>query len=194
MRFDTGTHLIRTFSAAAAIFLLLTGAARRDRRIDPFELPLGARIDSVVAELALPFSTRGPQRIVKNVEAIPRLFESQNLVLHAGEEGTLAAIHVQIVPDSGLTGADVLRLADDVRSRLIARFGAPAWERREGRARGEEVVFALSNGEVVRMSQWETKDRSIRAGIPRRIDGKVIVEIAITRERLPRGELFWSAE
>lgn len=186
------TRISKHLSAALAISILLVGAGPGERRFDLFALALGVPIEAATSGMA--FSSRGRQLVARNIEAIPRLFESQTVVLQADEDARLAAIHIQIAPGSGSTGSEVLRLADQVRSRLIDRFGVPSWERREGRAPADQILFALSSGEIVRMAQWQMEGRTVRAGIPRRIDGRVIVEIAITEEPLLRDDLFWSAE
>lgn len=43
------------------------------------------------------------------------------------------------------------------------------------------------------MLEWR-RPHTIRAGIPRRADGRVFIEVWITAERLPRSELFWGDE
>jgi hypothetical protein len=187
------TRTCNCLIAAVTMLILLVAAGPRVPRLDPFELILGAPIESATTS-GFAFYARGRQRVARNVEAIARLFESQNLVLEADEDGRLAAIHVQIVPDSGSTGGEVFRLADQVRSRLIDRFGAPSWEQHQGSVPAGEILLALGNGEVVRMAQWEMEGRAIRAGIPRRMDGRVFVEIVITPEPLSRNDLFWSSE
>lgn len=186
------TGISNRLAAALAISVLLTGAGPGELEHDPLALSPGTPIE--VASSGIAFHARGRQLVARNVEAIPRLFESQTVVLQADEDARVAAIHIQIAPGSGSTGGEVLRLADQVRSRLIDRFGAPWWERREGRAAADEILPALRSGQIVRMAQWEMQDRAVRAGIPRRIDGRVIVEISVTPKPLPRYELFWSAE
>jgi hypothetical protein len=114
-----------------------------------------------------------------NVEVISGIFERQDVVRRGD------AVHVQIVPDRGASLAEILRLADDVRLKLKKQHGTPSWERQE--EHGDLHV-------KVRTTQWETPQRTIRVGIPRRVDGKVLVEIAITRRPLPRTDPFWSAE
>lgn len=171
---------------AAALLIFLA--------IDPFQLVLGRPVAAVRSELDLRFHRRGDQLVARSVEVFPAIFDSQDLVLRSDAERRLGAVHVQIVPDEGATGSDVLRLFDGVRAELRSKFGAPAWERREGEARGEEILGALERGEVVRLSQWDTPAGAVRCGIPRRVDGRVIVEMMITKTPPPRGELFWGAE
>lgn len=119
--------------------------------------------------------------IVWNAEAIAGVFETQKIVMKIDSARRLRAVHVQITPDSNATAADLARLVDDVRRRLAEKLGRPAWER-------------AGDLRLARTTQWETRSRTVRAGIPARIDGKLLVEIAITPRPLPRAEEYWSAD
>jgi len=127
-----------------------------------------------------------------------RVFEVQQTILRFDGmgigTGRLAAVHLRIEPDPGSSGAEVLRLYSQVRAELIRVLGRPAWERAEGFAPPGEIVYALSDGSLVRYLQWELDGRTVRAGVPRRVDGKLYLEVAITAERLPRHEAFWGLQ
>ena len=127
-----------------------------------------------------------------------RVFEVQQTILRFDGmgigTGRLAAVHLRIEPDPGSSGAEVLRLYSQVRAELIRVLGRPAWERAEGFAPPGEIVYALSDGSLVRYLQWEADGLTVRAGVPRRVDGKLYLEVAITAERLPRHEAFWGLQ
>jgi DNA-binding PucR family transcriptional regulator len=129
-----------------------------------------------------------------------RVFEVQQTILRFDDIGTgigvgrLASVHLRIEPDPGSSGAEVLRLYSQVRAELIKVLGRPAWERAEGIAPPGEIVYALSDGSLVRYLQWEADGLTVRAGVPRRVDGKLYLEVAITAERLPRHEAFWGLQ
>lgn len=161
---------------------------------DPFALQLGATREETISTLRA--QGHEPLRLPGDFlqidwPALPDLYESQRTMLRFDDRGRLQSVHIILDPQPGASGRQVLRLADDVRKRVIARLGRPAWERREDAASGE-VLYGLSNGEIIRMTQWEfPPQRFIRAGIPRRVSGEVAVEVAITPEPAARGEEFW---
>jgi hypothetical protein len=127
-----------------------------------------------------------------------RVFEVQQTILRFDDIGTgigrLASVHLRIEPDPGSSGAEVLRLYSQVRAELIKVLGRPAWERAEGIAPPGEIVYALSDGSLVRYLQWEADGLTVRAGVPRRVDGKLYLEVSITAERLPRHAAFWGLQ
>jgi hypothetical protein len=189
------TKVSESAAAAAAIIFLMGAAA--PVHIDPFELIVGSRIESVISEMTergMILHTRGSLHVARSTAAIPRLFERQDLVLVEDIGGRLSAVHVHIIPEWSASGPEILRLFEDVRAHLIGRLGRPSWERREGQARGDGILEAFGNGELTHVTQWDSPGRSIRTGVPRRVDGRVLVEIRITRERQARNEMFWSAE
>ncbi|HUP63791.1 MAG TPA: hypothetical protein VM557_00725 [Thermoanaerobaculia bacterium] len=132
-------------------------------------------------------------RIVVEEPLLEAVFERQTAVF-LFENGRLQAAHLVVTPDRDSMGEDVLRLSDEI-ERITARaLGRPAWRRREGGAPGHSLLQAISVGEVVRVAQWEEKERTIRTGIPRRLDGSIGPEIVITRQRIPKGREMWGAD
>jgi hypothetical protein len=139
--------------------------------------------------------TKKPERAVvrTNEPALPAIFERQTTTLRHDAVGKLQTVSVQFDPPAGSRGEDVLRVWRDIRGQLLKKLGPPEWERSEGSSQGGQLLERLSTGEIVRMMEWR-RPHTLRAGIPRKVDGRVVVEIYITGERLPPSELFWGEE
>ncbi len=160
------------------------------------ELPLGTRVADVEARLA----DWGLDPVVQNSTALliegpilTSVYDLQRSFLEFDAAGHLSSIDVQVVPDPGSNGADVMLLYENVKAELMRRLGRPAWERSEGSTRGGGVLVGLSNGTLIRYLQWEG-EVFVRAGIPRRTDGDLIVEVLITARPIPRRQLYWGRE
>lgn len=136
-------------------------------------------------------AARASENVIRTMEpSLPRVFDRQITTMKFDADGRLVSVSIQIMPPFNSRPEDVLRLYRDVRGELLRAYGAPAWERTEGSAEGGNLLLRLNTGEVVRMLEWH-RPHTVRAGIPRRVDGRILVEVWITAERLPRSELFW---
>jgi hypothetical protein len=113
---------------------------------------------------------------------IPRVFARQSARLELDGDGLLLRAAVQIVPAPGSTGEDLLTLYDDVFAELLRALGRPAWDQRQGRSRRGDELWALASGELVRAAEWRLP-HPLRLSIPRRGDGRMLVEVAIGGER-----------
>lgn len=131
----------------------------------------------------------GGRGLALDTPVLPAVFEEQRTVLVLGDLGRVASVHVQFLPEPSSRAAEVLRLYADVRSALVRLLGRPAWERAEGLG-GDVSLAAISDGSLIRYLQWDG-DVTVRAGIPRRVDGEVLVEIAVTRTALRRRQEHW---
>ena len=160
------------------------------------ELPLGTRLPDVEARLAdwgLDSVVYDSSTLLIEDPILESVYDMQRSFLEFDAAGHLTSIEVQAVPDPGSNGADVMLLYENVKAELMRRLGRPAWERSEGSPRSGSILVGLSNGTVIRYLQWEG-DVFVRAGIPRRTDGDLVVEVLITSRPIPRRELYWGRE
>jgi hypothetical protein len=168
--------------AALAIVLSMAAAGADAGSFDALALRPGAAIGEMLAHAGHSGTWRGRQFVIDG-EALDGVLETQRIVMTADATAQrLAAIHVQIFAHRGSSEGELLRLADEVRRRLTARFGAPEWEWWDARDRARVAQWRLDEGPVV------------RAGVPERFDGRRAIEIAITPRPFPRNERFWGAE
>lgn len=133
------------------------------------------------------------EMLVFNYDVLPGVYAEQRAILLFTEDGELDKIYLQVLPFPNSTGNDVLRLYDEVRQQCIRLVGVPTWEIVEGNGSGPDLLRDLTWGRAVRMAQWEDRTRSMRMGIPERVDGKVLIELLVTREPLPRSDRMWGA-
>ncbi|MGH9456208.1 MAG: hypothetical protein ACRD2J_01035 [Thermoanaerobaculia bacterium] len=164
---------------------------------DPFLLSFGDSKHDVIASIEerghRPLSLDARSVLIEG-PVLPDVYENQREVLRFDAAGNLKGIHVQIEPEPGARGRDLLRLTDEVRKRLVERLGRPTWERREGTAGPGEIVYAFAEGDLVRTTEWHQAGRFVRAGIPRSMSGRLVVEIVVTPTPIERGEAFWGIE
>lgn len=186
---------MRKPAGRAFVVIVLIVIAWPVAALDLLSLAPGTKRAEIVARLAKAHveASKGERgSLVLDEPLLPDIFERQRTLLEFDGEGRLTSVHLRVVPESGATGDEVLRLYEDVKNRLLKLLGRPAWERREGDAAPDEILYALSNGDLVRVIQWEGPT-TIRAGIPRRVDGEIAIEILITRDRISRTEEYWGA-
>ena len=122
------------------------------------------------------------------------IYEAQRSLVEFDGKRRLTTLNVRVLPEPGSSGSDILRLYNDVKDSLIGKLGPPTWELQSGQAgRPEDILIALSNGDLLRSVQWEGS-RNIRMGIPPRVDGEVAIEILITKHPIRRSTTFWGGK
>ncbi|HSN69006.1 MAG TPA: hypothetical protein VLV48_07160 [Thermoanaerobaculia bacterium] len=185
---------MRRTLAAFAFAMLASSAGGAE--LDVLALDLGAEreaIERLLAEASLEPLRASDREILLDVTIVPGVFERQVTRLRFDDEARLLSIAVRIEPAPHRDGRDVLQIHQTVRNHLLRRLGRPAWEDAEGSDASSDVLRQLASGEVVRVIEWHGERRAIRAGIPRRIDGRTNIEIAVTAEPLPRFERSWGS-
>jgi len=143
----------------------------------------------LLADAGLEGGDAGGELVVAG-PVLAEVFAAQRALFRFDRDGALSSFSVQVRPDPGSDGREVLRLWDDVRHEFIRTLGPPAWERDEVPP-GDPLV-ALAARRLVKLVQWED-GRTVRLGIPHRIDGDVLVEILVTRDHLARTRLDWGS-
>jgi hypothetical protein len=163
------------------LFLLLSSPAGHfsaSPLIDVSKVSPGMQIESAITALAVAESGVWRRRqFVVDALAFPGLLEPQKVVLTADLFGRLRALHVQVFAARG----EVDRVYERLRRELIELHGPPRWERRAGT--GDRAV-----------AQWKLGTGHLMAGVPRRVDGRDVVEVAITADPIGRAEHFWGAD
>jgi hypothetical protein len=165
--------------------------------LDFFEFIPGSprpEVEGRLREAGLRFRSPEPSRIEVRATLLPGVFELQRAVFDFGVDGRLHTATVEITPAFNSDGLDVLELYEEVASTLLRRLGNPARERSTGTIRDAgQILVGLSNGEVERMMEWEA-DHTVRAGIPRRVDGKVLVLVMVSSRELSENNPFWGPD
>jgi len=160
------------------------------------DLPLGAERAEVlrtVEEAGWRHSRFDRRGLLVEGDLVPELFLRQSALLELDAENRLSRIDVALWPPEGSDGSDVLRSYEDLVRALSRRLGPATWEEASGTAPSRELLVALRDGRVVRCLQWDGPP-SVRAGIPLRTDGRVVLQILVTDEPLDRGRRLWGRD
>jgi len=183
----------RLFAAAFAVLAALVIGAPGAAGAGILDLAPGmprARVEQVLAEADLGGGKENDGEILLLAPVLPEVFAAQRALLRFDDGGSLRTVSIQIRPDRGADGRELLRLWDDVRHELIRALGAPAWERDE--VPPGDPLEALARRRLVKLVQWED-GHVVRLGIPYRVDGEVLIEVLITSEHLARTRLDWGS-
>lgn len=137
-----------------------------------------------------PFGRRG---LLFSGAVVPELYADQRTLLEFDNQHRLRAAHVVIRLPDGSSGSEVMRLYGEFKSALLRRLGPANWERSSGTASSRDLLAALSEGRVVRFVQWDGPP-CIRAGVPVRADGQVVLQVLVAAEKLDRGRTLWGRD
>lgn len=176
---------------ASLVVLVLAGSAVA--RAGILDLAPGTprgRVEQVLAEAEIDGAKARDDEILLAAPVLPEVFATQRALLRFDDDRRLRTVAIQIHPDPGADGRELLRLWDDVRHELIRSLDAPAWERDE--VPPGDPLEALARRRLVKLVQWED-GHVVRLGIPYRVDGEVLIEVLITSEHLSRTRLDWGS-
>lgn len=122
----------------------------------------------------------------------PELPQRQRVVLK-NEDGRLAI--AAFVIDSGARGGPdtIDDIYERVRAELSRRLGSPARTFDRGVFGGDPAADIRAET-VARLSEWSAPGGTIRAGVPRRLDGTVRVEVQYRTSFPPPRDSLWSVE
>ena len=112
---------------------------------------------------------------VYEMRVIDDLENRQRLVVE-GSAGRVARVGVIIDVQDANDAMSVAQAYERARKALLDRFGSPSNSYDQG-APGATFVADLNAGRVVRAMEWRTAEGTLRLGIPRRMDGRVRIEI-----------------
>jgi hypothetical protein len=180
-----------TFSLVA---LVLVFSASPAIGFDFFEITPGSTRDEVedlLKDAGLRYRFPDPSRIEVRANVLSGVFELQRAIFEFGVDGRLDTATVEITPAMNSDGLEVLELYDEVASLLLRRLGRPTRECATGMIQSPgQILVGLGTGEVERLMEWETES-FVRIGIPRRVDGKILVVVAVSNHAFPGNDLFW---
>ncbi|MCX8110329.1 MAG: hypothetical protein N3D15_03650 [Syntrophorhabdaceae bacterium] len=100
-----------------------------------------------------------------------------------------------IIVDFNITDrpADIMQTYQRVSSILLNKYGTPTNFYERGTV-GANLMDDIRNGNFIRISEWSRPGGVIRLGLPRRLDGRVRMEIQFAPSFPPPGETLWSVE
>ncbi len=125
-----------------------------------------------------------------------RLFEEieqrQRLAL-IDEGGQLGQVNLIFDYMDKVQFSDFTKTFERIKEIMIRTLGAPDefWEQGEI---GQNFVKDINSGKVIRVYEWHMSHGKLRLGIPRRLDGRVRIEIQYASDFAPYTHLNWSVE
>jgi hypothetical protein len=184
----------RYSATAAMLALVLVISASPASGIDLFDLAPGSprpQVEALLKDAGLRYRSLDASGFEVRASLLAGIFELQRGVFEFGEGGRLDTATVEITPAMNSDGLDILELYEEVATLLLRRLGSPTRERSTGTIQSPgQILVGLSTGEVQRMMEWETES-FVRLGIPRRVDGRILVVVAVRGRAFPENDPFW---
>ena len=118
------------------------------------------------------------------------LFQRQTLAAEADDAGSLVRAGVVVRLEEYATPSDIMDAYDRIRRRLLDRLGNPANSYERG-AVGPALADEIRSGAFVRVLDWKTPHGLLRLGFPRRLDGRIRLEVQVAREFPGETEGMW---
>ena len=160
--------------------------------IDPWAgLTLGLEHAEALAKARAAFgreSRTWNRHSVFEVVRLDEIAQRQRLVL-TREDDRLARLTLLVDADSA-TGFDVY---ERVRRVLIERFGSPAEVYEVGRP-GPDLAAEVQLGQVVRAMEWRLPEGILRLTMPRRLDGRLKIEVSLADSFSPLRANDWGLD
>jgi hypothetical protein len=162
--------------------------------LDLFDLAPGSdrsEVEELLHDAGFRYRTTERSRIEVRASLLADVFELQRCVFDFGSDGRLDTASIEISPALDSDGVEILELYEEVKSLLLRRLGSPTRERSLGTVGSSaQILVGLASGGVERMMEWES-EFFVRVGIPRRVDGRIVVVVAASRHSFPETDPFW---
>ncbi|MBP7633838.1 hypothetical protein KBA41_06685 [Candidatus Ozemobacteraceae bacterium] len=118
------------------------------------------------------------------------LFQRQTLAAEADDAGNIVRAGAVVRLEEYATPSDIMDAYDRIRRRLLDRLGNPVNSYERG-AVGPALADEIRSGAFVRVLDWKTPHGLLRLGFPRRLDGRIRLEVQIAREFPRETEGMW---
>ncbi len=161
--------------------------------IDLAELAPGTDIETIREILAMANLTGAYEKdnlIIYEAILLDEIDQRQRLAL-IHEEGILQKAALIIEFDDVGNLDNIMQTYERVRTELLDRYGNPVnfYDKGEFSA---DLVDDVNSNILIRIMEWSTPDGIIRYGIPRRMDGRVRMEVQFARSFPPESDTLWS--
>ncbi len=163
--------------------------------IDLADLVPGTDINTIREILAMANLTGAYEKdnlIIYEAILLDEIDQRQRLAL-IHEEGILQKAALIIEFDDVGNLDNIMQTYERVRTELLDRYGNPVnfYDKGEFSA---DLVDDVNSNILIRIMEWSTPDGIIRYGIPRRMDGRVRMEVQFARSFPPESDTLWSIE
>ncbi len=154
-------------------------------------LPFGKTRDRLTALNVTGASAQGGLQLYE-YPVLREIEQRQRLVLvHTADQVDLSALIIDFEQTGGIDNA--AQIFERVRKALLDRYGNPSFVLEEGEFT-PSLVLDVNAQRLLRVMEWQTPGGVLRFGIPRRIDGRVRMEIQHRRSFPSPRDMLWSVE
>lgn len=154
-------------------------------------IAFGASRDAL-AKLGLSGASAQGGLQVYEVPLLREIPQRQRLVLgHSADQVDFSALVIDFDPAGGVDS--IAQTFERVRKALLDRYGTPSFALEEGEF-GPNLVVDVNAQRLTRVMEWQTPAGVLRFGLPRRIDGRVRMEVQHRRSFPPPRDTLWSVE
>lgn len=137
--------------------------------------------------------TRLGNRYTADYPVYEDLFQRQSLIVEADDEQRVVRAGAVVRLEDFSTAADIMDVYDRVRRRLLERLGNPTNSYERG-AVGPTLADEIRSGAFVRVLDWKTSGGLVRLGFPRRLDGRIRLEVQVAESFPKETEGMWGFE
>ncbi len=130
--------------------------------------------------------------VTYEVTLLDEIVQRQRLVL-VYEDGLLQKAALIIEFDDIDDTDEIMRTFERVRKELMDRYGNPTKFFDEGDV-SAELVADINSSRFIRIVEWSRPGGIIRYGMPRRLDGRIRMEVQFADSFPPKRDPLWSIE
>ncbi len=160
--------------------------------VDLSEISPGVGIETIKEVLARSNITGAYEQtglVTYEVTLLDEIVQRQRLAL-VHEDGVLQKAALIIEFDDT---DEIMRTFERVRKELMDRYGNPTKFFDEGDA-SAELVADINSSRFIRIVEWSRPGGIIRYGMPRRLDGRIRMEVQFADSFPPKSDTLWSIE
>ncbi len=121
------------------------------------------------------------------------LFERQTLAIEEDNQNRIVRAGAVVRLEDFASSADIMDVYNRVRRRLLERLGNPTNSYERG-AIGPTLADDIRSGAFVRVLDWQTPNGMVRLGFPRRLDGRLRLEVQVAASFPRETEGLWGFE
>lgn len=151
-----------------------------------------ARAKTLLEEQGITGATRRTGVEIYEATLLDEVVERQRLVLeHRGGQLQKSGLVIDVT-DTG-SARSVEQLYERVKQKLIRQYGTPSNAYEKGEF-GVSATDDINAERVIRVVEWETKNGTLRYGMPRRLDGAIRIELQHGKGFRSSRNTLWSMD
>jgi hypothetical protein len=146
----------------------------------------------ITAEAGMAGKVEGPGYYIYEARVFRDVFNRQRLVIEHSR-GLVERTSLIVDIDDGERPSDIARTYENMKETLIRLYGKPLRFEEKGKF-SPALQEDLNGGKFVRIMDWKVGRGVLRLGIPRRLDGRVRIEVQYAESVPPLDITMWGIE